>query len=95
MIRHIAAASLLTLSGILAGCAATSGDIEPQTPVATRQDAVITGQATYRERIALLPGSLFKVTLLDISRADAAANVLASDTRNLAGEQVPLPVDFH
>ena len=36
----------------------------------------IEGKAMYRERIALPPGAMFEASLLDVSRADAAAKVL-------------------
>jgi putative lipoprotein len=36
----------------------------------------INGTATYRERMALPPDAVFEVTLEDISRADATADVL-------------------
>src|SRR5688500_11830147 len=38
----------------------------------------IQGTATYRERIALPPGAVFEVTLEDVSRADAAASIIAT-----------------
>ncbi len=39
---------------------------------------VVRGQASYRERIALLPGAVFEATLEDVSRADAPAAVLGA-----------------
>jgi putative lipoprotein len=41
-------------------------------------DAVVTGVATYRERMALPDGAIFEATLEDVSRADAPATVVAS-----------------
>lgn len=41
-------------------------------------DAAVTGTATYRERMALPAGSVFEADLADVSRADAAAEVLGS-----------------
>jgi putative lipoprotein len=38
--------------------------------------AVVRGQASYRERIALVPGAVFEATLIDVSRADASAEVI-------------------
>lgn len=49
----------------------------------------LTGTATYRERIALEPGSVLEVELLDVSRADAPATRLSS-MRVLAETQVPI-----
>jgi putative lipoprotein len=39
---------------------------------------VVRGQASYRERIALTPGAVFEATLVDVSRADASAEVIGS-----------------
>jgi uncharacterized lipoprotein YbaY len=39
--------------------------------------ASITGTASYRERMMLPPGSILEVTLEDVSRADAPADVIA------------------
>ena len=38
----------------------------------------VQGTATYRERIALPPGAVFEATLEDVSRADAAASIIAT-----------------
>ncbi len=57
---------------------------------ALAQGHVITGTATYRERIALRPGAVLEVTLLDISRADAPAERIAQARIDVAG-QVPIP----
>lgn len=40
--------------------------------------AVVRGQASYRERIALRPGAVFEARLEDVSRADAPAVVLGT-----------------
>jgi putative lipoprotein len=39
-------------------------------------EAVVEGEAFYRERIALPPGAVFEATLEDVARADAPAEVL-------------------
>lgn len=52
--------------------------------------AVIVGSITYRERIALPPGSHATVQLLDTSRADAPAVVVAEQRIAVTG-QVPIP----
>lgn len=57
---------------------------------ALAQEGTITGTATYRERIALPPGSVLEVELRDTSRADAPAPVLASTRIETTG-QVPIP----
>jgi putative lipoprotein len=38
----------------------------------------VTGTATYRERMALPPGAVFEATLEDVSRADAAAQIIGT-----------------
>jgi putative lipoprotein len=56
--------------------------------------ATIEGEASYRERIALRPGAVLEVELLDISRADVPAERLAS-LRIKAQAQVPIPFTLH
>ncbi len=51
---------------------------------------VVSGRVTYRERMALPAGSVVKVQLLDVSRADAPAIMLASQRIVTRGEQVPI-----
>ncbi|WP_338466802.1 YbaY family lipoprotein [Novosphingobium sp. ZN18A2] len=87
----ILAGSMLAVSVLVSGCAMPARQAEPQAPLAKLHDMKISGQAAYRERIALAPGSTFDVRLIDISRADAPADVLAQESRVLNGEQVPLP----
>lgn len=50
----------------------------------------LTGTVAYRERIALPPSAVIEVKLLDVSRADAAAEVIAQTTIRPRG-QVPIP----
>lgn len=59
--------------------------------VAMKADAEVTGTAMYRERIALPQGSEFEATLVDVSRADAAAEVIG--TVRLAAPAGP-PIRF-
>jgi putative lipoprotein len=56
--------------------------------------ATIQGEASYRERIALRPGAVLEVELLDISRADAPSQRLASISIKAQG-QVPIPFVLH
>src|SRR3546814_10952572 len=55
---------------------------------------IVRGSLTYRERIALPPGSVAEVTLQDVSRADAPSTILARQTIPLEGRQVPVPFDL-
>lgn len=58
-------------------------------PVAAEARPVVRGQASYRERIALLPGAVFEATLEDVSRPGAKAEVLGT-FRNEDPGQVPI-----
>lgn len=51
----------------------------------------LTGSVTYRERIALDPQAEIEVRLLDVSKADAAAEEIAVQTFQADGRQVPVP----
>lgn len=51
----------------------------------------LTGTVTYRQRIALPPGSVITIQLQDVSKADAAAQIIASQTITTTGENVPIP----
>ncbi len=59
------------------------------TPMAASAKTV-TGTAAYRERIALPPDAVLEVSLEDVSRADAPADLIARTTVDPAG-QVPIP----
>ena len=78
---------------LVAACAPPSTD--PAADAGVRmQQTTITGSLTYRERVALLPGSVARVTLSDVSRADAAAPVIAESSIELGDRQVPVPFEF-
>lgn len=62
-------------------------------PVQT-QDNVVSGTVTYRQRSALPPTAVLIVSLIDISRADAAATVIAEQRIETAGKQVPFSFDM-
>lgn len=50
----------------------------------------LSGTVTYRERMALPPGAQVEVQLVDVSRADAPAEVLGETAFTPEGQQVPL-----
>ncbi|MFC5392986.1 YbaY family lipoprotein [Bosea vestrisii] len=54
----------------------------------------LSGTVTYRERIALPPGAMVEVSLLDVSLADAPSRTIAR-TRIAARRQVPIPFRLH
>lgn len=81
---------LLLLSVLaLGGCASYQ---EPDTSrnEAARVSGTITGTVSYRERIALPPGSVIRVTLEDVDLADAPATVIA-EAMLRPERQVPIP----
>ena len=53
--------------------------------------AMVTGTVTYRQRIGLPPNATVVVTLEDVSLADAPATVIAEQTIETTGQQVPIP----
>jgi putative lipoprotein len=61
----------------------------PTTPVAG-ESARVTGTVSYRERIALAPGSLAIVTLEDTSKADVKATILGEARITIERKQVPI-----
>jgi heat shock protein HslJ len=61
----------------------------PTTPGAGKSTQV-TGTVSYRERIALAPGSLVIVTLEDTSKADAKATILGEARITIERKQVPI-----
>jgi uncharacterized lipoprotein YbaY len=65
-----------SLTLLLGACLATKA--EPK--------ATVRGEALYRERIAVPPGAQLEVLLLDVSRADAAAQKIGSVTLSDIGQ---------
>ncbi|MBW4653174.1 MAG: YbaY family lipoprotein [Kaiparowitsia implicata GSE-PSE-MK54-09C] len=54
----------------------------------------VSGTVTYRPRIALPPNAVVEVSLVDVSRADAPATVLACQALVTNGRQVPFAFDL-
>jgi uncharacterized lipoprotein YbaY/heat shock protein HslJ/uncharacterized lipoprotein NlpE involved in copper resistance len=65
----------------------------PHLAASADAQVVITGSATYRERVALARDAVFEATLEDISRADVPAEVIARTRRNSPG-QVPIAFEL-
>lgn len=57
--------------------------------------ATLEGTATYRERIALPPGATLEVTLEDVSRADASAEVLRQTRIPARAPPIPFKLEFN
>ena len=80
MVR-IARALALSLTALpLAACAT----LEP-----TEQPVSVTGQITYRERIALPPTAQIEIQLTDVSLMDAPSRTIAQQSFTADGRQVP------
>ena len=62
-------------------------------PAVAAKDARVSGNISYRERIALPPGFVVKVELLDVSRQDAPAETINSIELTPA-HQVPIPYEI-
>jgi uncharacterized lipoprotein YbaY len=56
--------------------------------------ASVTGTVTYLPRIAMPPSAVLEVSLVDVSRADAPAIVLASQSTVFGDRQVPIPFEL-
>ena len=78
----------VALASMAVACAATPTQYPAQDVVS---DHVVTGQLSYRERIALSPGSTATITVSDTSRMDVPAIVLEEAVMNLGTSQVPVP----
>ncbi|MCL4863646.1 MAG: YbaY family lipoprotein [Caldilineaceae bacterium] len=55
---------------------------------------LLTGAVTYRQRMALPAGAVIDVQLQDVSRADAAATIIAEQRIITSGEQAPFPFEL-
>ena len=79
----LAAAAATALAAVLAACATPA----PQPPATKTLD----GTLAYRLRIAIPPETEAIVRLVEVSRADAPATVIAETRFRTDGRQVPLP----
>jgi putative lipoprotein len=89
------------LAMALVACGSDDSDASITSPSAIADDAAqvndtltVAGTITYLQRIALEPGSTATVVLEDISRADAAATVVAEQVIDIDDEQVPIPFEL-
>ncbi|MBJ7442111.1 MAG: YbaY family lipoprotein [Sphingopyxis sp.] len=80
MVR-IARALALSLATLPLAACATLGPSE--------QPVSVTGQITYRERIALLPTAQIEIQLSDVSLMDAPSRTIAQQSFTADGRQVP------
>jgi len=96
--RNAIRAALPTLSVAalaLSACSVTPPQTAEQSP--SPEMLLVRGSLAYRERVALPPDSAAHISVLDVSIADRAADVIAAEIVELQGRQVPItfeiPVD--
>ena len=77
---------------MVSGCAVNRAGQSQAEPAA--ETMRVRGSLAYRERIALVPGSVVRVTLSDVSLADAPSSILAEQTITTTGQQVPIAFDL-
>jgi putative lipoprotein len=80
MEKKIALIIFLLVPVLLIGCGSTSSST-----------ATVTGTVTYLQKIALPADAVVTVTLEDVSRADAPADMLGQQVIEPKGAQVPIP----
>ncbi|MCV2355846.1 YbaY family lipoprotein [Paucibacter sp. B2R-40] len=91
MEQRIFGFALLALAGNLA-CAAS--EVAPGAALASPEVQIVSGHASYLERMALPPTALLTVRIEDVSRADAAAKLVAELSRPVGRDQVPLAFEL-
>ena len=88
--KLIKAVLLVVLLVALAACGAAQQTAE-EAQIAPEGVQTVTGTVSYLDRSALPENAVIDVELVDASRADAAAIVLASQSITAGGAQVPFP----
>jgi putative lipoprotein len=78
------------LPALLVGCSHTSAVPEGTGGASAR----VTGTITYLQRMALPSSAVIRVQLVDVSRADAPATVLAEQVITAGGKQVPFAFEI-
>ncbi len=82
---------MLALLGlVLVGCAAAGAG----KAATSTESGVLRGSVSYRERMALPSDAVLEVVLVDVSRQDVGAPVIAEVTVYPEGRQVPLPFEL-
>ena len=86
----------LVAIAVLAACGRGSGS-KPASPAPTPAvrpaepaAVLISGSITYPEKVALAPNVVVQIQVVDVSRADAPATVVASTELHPAGKQIPI-----
>ncbi|HHP0511155.1 TPA: YbaY family lipoprotein [Vibrio harveyi] len=88
--------TLLLVTSLLFGAALVGCQTSQTTEMESAEASMktITGTVAYRERIALPLHAVVTVALEDVSLADAPAKVLAKQTFETEGKQVPLAFEL-
>ncbi len=88
--------TLLLVTSLLFGAALVGCQNSQTTEVDSAEVSMktITGTVAYRERIALPPNAVVTVSLEDVSLADAPSKVLAKQTFETEGKQVPFAFEL-
>ena len=68
--------------------------LPPTAALAQQAGGKVTGTVTYRERVTLPPTARVIVELQDVSRADAPATIIATQTIDPAGKAPPYPFEL-
>lgn len=85
--RNLMLIAALSFGVALAAC---SPRPNPGKPVAGQGLATLTGEVTYRQRIALPPDAKLNVRIEDVSLMDAPSVTIAETSASTGGRQVPL-----
>lgn len=72
----------------------TTPSATPEPTAEAALTGVITGTVTYLQRSALPAGAVITVRLVDVSLADAAAELIAEQVITAEGQQVPIPFEL-
>ena len=86
-------ASLLVLAALVAACGGGQQAAE-EAEIAAPGDSLVSGNVTYLDRSALPENAVVEVDLIDASRADAPATVLAAYSTTTSGAQPPFPFEL-
>ncbi len=90
MTRTELCAGIATLALLVGGCAT----MDPQTPDTEASQSMVervSGQLTYRERIALPPGSQMEIVVSDITDGADKERVVSREQMAIPGSGVPAP----
>ncbi len=88
--------TLLLVTSLLFGAALVGCQSSQTTEMESAEVSMktITGTVAYRERIALPPNAVVTVTLEDVSLADAPSKVIATQSVETEGKQVPFAFEL-